>query len=126
MVSLHACPFGAAAMASGVFQPQGGSGASSSSAASRPASARPAPQPLTPRAAPYEQPPWLKPLLSWWQDPAAVPGATASPGAESTAMAASEAQDAMQLLSKALGEQVVLAGIPGMPQGVLQLRCTAR
>ena len=76
-------------------------------------------------------PAWIKGLQAWWQD---LPGAVFPPSVNSTAQGAAaasvvpaaEAQAALQLVSSALGEQVVLAGVPGIPQGVLQLKCTTR
>ena len=78
-----------------------------------------------PRIAPFDLPPWIKNLQTWWQDTANSPSSPPS-DLPSATIPAGEAQAALQLLSAALGDQVVLAGIPGMPHGVLQLKCSAR
>lgn len=86
-------------------------------------------------SAPEPPPAWLKPLLTWWDVPAASPGGgdggaapPTSGGAgagESAAVPGAEAQAALAVLGKALGEAVGLAGMPSQPAGALLLKCAA-
>ena len=132
----------AAAWATGAGQGSGSSSGAipSPSNPARPLSARPEAHPMPvsssrQSSSTQETPAWLKSQQQWWHQmvgPASPSGGRVAGGIPPTpdgaptsaTMSAAEAQDAMSALSGALGVQLVLAGIPGMPQGVMQLRCS--
>ncbi len=116
----------AAAFATGILQPGPGGAAPNQIGAPNPRQQAAAASTFSPRgggpALPLEpQPEWLKPMLKWWQAPGEGGG-----GAAAT-VSSRELASGLQALSKALGEQVAVAGMPGSPQqGALLLRATSR